>query len=47
VSEKSSIDLEFDPKVMIRSRVIREYGADKGRMQAWARLAEYVAGMKT
>ena len=30
-----------------RARVIREYGADKGLVQTLARLAEYVAGMKT
>ena len=56
MAEKSSIALESDPKVMIGSRVIdapreerviREYGADKGLVQTLARLAGYVAGMKT
>ena len=35
------------PSAEERARVIREYGADKGLVQTLARLAEYVAGMKT
>jgi len=35
------------PSAEERARVIREYGADKGLAQTLARLAEYVAGMKT
>ena len=35
------------PSAAERERVIKEYGADKGLVQTLARLAEYVAGMKT
>jgi hypothetical protein len=44
VAEGNSIELELDPKVRLGSRMI---DAPRGLVQTLARLAEYVAGIKS